>query len=210
MGSAETKVLHVVYKDKDKIGFSKLKALIDTGDENPGKDESVSAESGAVRVRSWNEKEWLTDNKARKGQDFSEKVLFLGDVKGTEELARIMEVKFDWHGVSYGFAGNQALLMVDKWAVSKRKDYEEVIKDLQELTTARIASEQKKAGVVRLAHMNYLIKDLFRSFIPIVGDLPFVIKDFFEDAALVRAQQMIFLHFGKLSTINKAATRPFF
>lgn len=60
-------------------------------------------------------------------------MLFLGDVKGTDKLIPVVDVKFDEYGVKFGWTGNQAVLYTDLKAVSSKEDYRKFMKKLIEL-----------------------------------------------------------------------------
>lgn len=91
------KTLIVVYKDE--MLMNQLKKLVETHD-------TVNSDrvSGTVRepfnIVAWTEKVWLGNKKAGNIKD---KVLFLGDIKGTDKLIPVIEVVFDNYGVKYGW-----------------------------------------------------------------------------------------------------------
>ena len=96
------KTLIVVYKDE--LLMNQLKKMIETHDDSG--DSVVGTRDDSINVVSWTEKVWLGNKKAGNIQG---KILFLGDIKGTDKLIPVLDVKFDDHGVKYGWAGNQAV-----------------------------------------------------------------------------------------------------
>lgn len=189
----EPKPLLVVYKEKDEMILNQLKKLVDTKDDNA--EGTVGTEDGTVKIVSWDEKLWLQNKKAGNTGDLADKILFIGDVKGTDKLAPVLSVKFDKFGVSYGFAGNQALLMIDAKKLSKREDYEAFLAELGETTDLAIGKKDKtikpgekktwfKIGVVAAAAVVN----------PILSGIASTVlyKDLFGDAKLVRSQMLIY------------------
>lgn len=61
----------------------------------------------------WEEKVWLDNKKAGNTGSITNNILFIGDIKGTEQLKPIIDYKFANKIVSYGFAGKQALISYD-------------------------------------------------------------------------------------------------
>ena len=99
----DTKSLIVVYKDE--MLLNELRKLVETKDDTA--EGVVGVKDGSVKIVSWNEKMWLGQ---KKNGTINNKVLFIGDIKNTDQLIPILDVKFDKYGVMYGWAGNQALI----------------------------------------------------------------------------------------------------
>ena len=205
----QAKPLLVVYKEKDEMILNQLKKLVDTKDDEEGA--PVGTEDGTVSIISWEEKLWLQNKKAGNTGDLADKVLFIGDVKGTDKLAPVLDIKYNKHGVSYGFAGNQALLSIKTKALSSRANYEAFFEELKQIKDLAIAKQDKvmkpgakkqwlKVGaVVALTAIN-----------PLIGGLSNVAiyKDLFGDAKLVRNQMLIYgitmLYLNDLDEFMKA------
>ncbi len=121
------KTLIVVYKDE--MLMNQLKKLVETHD-------TVNSDrvSGTVRepfnIVAWTEKVWLGNKKAGNIKD---KVLFLGDIKGTDKLIPVIDVVFDNYGVKYGWAGNQAILYSESKALNDREAYISFLNTIAEL-----------------------------------------------------------------------------
>lgn len=120
------KTLIVVYKDE--LLMNQLKKMIETHDDN--EDSIVGTRDDSISVVSWTEKVWLGNKKAGNIQG---KILFLGDVKGTDKLIPVLDVMFDDCGVKYGWAGNQAVLYADPKLLVDRQAYDEFLKKLSDL-----------------------------------------------------------------------------
>lgn len=120
------KTLIVVYKDE--LLMNQLKKMIETHDD--AEDEIVGTKDDSINVVSWTEKVWLGNKKAGNIQG---KILFLGDIKGTDKLIPVIDVKFDDCGVKYGWAGNQAVLYVEPESLTSREGYDEFLKKLSDL-----------------------------------------------------------------------------
>lgn len=120
------KTLIVVYKDE--LLMNQLKKMVETHDDS---DECVvGTKDDSINVVSWTEKVWLENKKAGNIQG---KILFLGDVKGTDKLIPVLDIKFNDCGVKYGWAGNQAALFADAKSLIDRKAYDEFLSKLDKL-----------------------------------------------------------------------------
>ena len=182
----EPKPLLVVYKDKDEMILNQLKTLVDTKDDSED-GTVVGTEDGTVRIVAWNEKTWLQNKKAGNTGDLADKILLIGNIKGTDKLEPVLSIKFNEHGVKYGIAGNQALIIVDHKAFRRKEDYDAFLKDLNEITDLAIAKKSKK-------NKNWLY--VARSAIPYIGPV-LAYRDRFCDARLAR-EQMLFYGITKL------------
>jgi hypothetical protein len=202
----EAKSLLVVYKEKDEVILNQLKKLVESKDDDVEGGKIVGTEDGTVAIVSWSEKVWLENKKAGNLED---KILFIGDVKGTDKLAPVIDIKFEKHGVSYGFAGNQALLSIDPKVISKKENYEEFLKDLRKVSNSKIAKSQrkfdsqgKKFGV---AAGMILVPAIFG--LGVVGE-GLIAKSVFNDASLVRQQMLLYgiieLYLNDLDAFVKA------
>lgn len=120
------KTLIVVYKDE--LLMNQLKKMVETHDDNDNS--VVGTRDDSINIVSWTEKVWMGNKKAG---NISGKILFLGDVKGTDKLIPVIDVKFDDSGVKYGWAGNQAVLYVDPKALTNREGYDAFLKKLADL-----------------------------------------------------------------------------
>lgn len=122
-----TKTLIVVYKDE--MLMNQLKKLVETNDDSET-GEVVGTTDDSINIVSWTEKVWLGNKKAGNIKD---KVLFLGDIKGSDKLIPVIDVVFDDCGVKFGWAGNQAILYSDIKALSDREAYISFLGKLAEL-----------------------------------------------------------------------------
>ena len=138
MAMFETKkTLIVVYKDE--LLMNQLKKMVETHDDN---DESVvGTRDDSINIVSWTEKVWLGNKKAGNIQG---KILFLGDIKGTDKLIPVIDVKFDDCGVKYGWAGNQAVLFADPKSLTDRKAYDDFLNKLSELPVPEFLKTMKE------------------------------------------------------------------
>ena len=124
---SEPTTLIVVYKDE--LLVNQIKKLVETKDDTDT-ETAVGTKDGSVNIVSWAEKVWLEQKKAG---NINNKVLFLGDIKGTDKLTPIIDIKFDEFGVKYGWAGTQAVLFVDPKAIEKKEDYDAFLQKLNSL-----------------------------------------------------------------------------
>lgn len=131
------KTLIVVYKDE--LLMNQLKKMIETHDD--AENEVIGTRDNSINVVSWTEKVWLGNKKAGNIQG---KILFLGDIKGTDKLIPVIDVKFDDCGVKYGWAGNQAVLYVEPEALTSREGYDEFLKKLSDLPVPNFLKTMKQ------------------------------------------------------------------
>jgi len=131
------KTLIVVYKDE--LLMNQLKKMIETHDD--AEDGIVGNADDSINVVSWTEKVWLGNKKAGNIQG---KILFLGDIKGTDKLIPVIDVKFDDCGVKYGWAGNQAVLYVEPEALMSHEGYDEFLKKLSDLPVPKFLKTMKE------------------------------------------------------------------
>lgn len=182
----DPKPLLVVYKDKDEMILNQLKALVETKDDNTN-GTVVGTEDGTVKIVAWNEKTWIQNKKAGNTGDLADKILFIGDIKGTDKLEPILNIKFDEHGVRYGIAGNQALLLVDIKKLMNPKNYNDFLDDLKNITNLAIA---EKGNVLKV------LMSMAKNAIPFCGRILFA-KDVVNSIQSVR-EQMLFYGITKL------------
>lgn len=153
--------LIVVYKEKDEMAVNQLRKLLDSKDDT--EDGVVGVQDRTVKVVAWTEKVWL-QNKASGKLD--SKVLLIDDIKGAKSLLPIIEVKYSKHGITYGWAGNQAIISIEEKALFKKEDYEAFLADLKEIAD-RIGAEYGKKVAEDAAK---LLKEVWLTAIPLVGN----------------------------------------
>jgi len=111
------KMLAVAYKKKDEEIVNMLRKLVETNDD--GEDgQIVGVEDGTVAILPWKEDVWLENKKAGNRK---EKTLLIDHVEGYEPLEPFIDVKFNKHGVKYGFSGRQALIIADTACLSSEE-----------------------------------------------------------------------------------------
>lgn len=131
------KTLIVVYKDE--MVANQLRKMIETKDDISDKD-IVGTKDDSINIVVWTEKVWLQNKKAGNIKD---KVLFLGDIKGTDKLIPVLDKKIDEYGVKFGWAGNQAVLYTDDSVISDREKYMQLIEQLSELPVPDMIKKPK-------------------------------------------------------------------
>lgn len=132
------KTLIVVYKDE--LLVNQLKKLVETHDDT--EQSVVGTRDDSVNIVSWTEKVWLANKAAG---NLRGKILFLGDVKGTDELTPIIDVKFDEYGVKFGWAGNQAVVFADTKVLTTREDYDAFLDKLSALPVPDFLKADKES-----------------------------------------------------------------
>lgn len=131
------KTLIVVYKDE--LLMNQLKKMVETRDDS--EEGVVGTRDDSINIVSWTEKVWLGNKKAGNIQG---KILFLGDIKGTDKLIPVIDVKFDDCGVKYGWGGNQAVLFADPKSLTDRKAYDDFLSKLSELPVPAFLKTMKE------------------------------------------------------------------
>ena len=152
--------LIVVYKEKDEIGVNQLRKLLETKDDT---DEGiVGVEDRTVEIVPWLEKVWL-QNKATGKLD--SKVLLIDDIKGAKSLLPVIDVKYSKHGITYGWAGNQAIISIEEKALVKKEDYEAFLADFETITESIGTEYGKKLS----EYSKKIQKDVWLAALPMVG-----------------------------------------
>ena len=135
------KTLIVVYKDE--LLMNQLKKMIETRDD--AESGIVGTKDDSINVVSWTEKVWLGNKKAGNIQG---KILFLGDIKGTDKLIPVIDEKFNDCGVKYGWAGSQGILYIEPEALTSRETYDEFLKKLSDLPVPSFLKTLKEDIVI--------------------------------------------------------------
>lgn len=130
------KTLIVVYKDE--LLMNQLKKMVETHDDN--EQGVIGTRDDSINIVSWTEKVWLGNKKAGNIQG---KILFLGEIKGTDKLIPVIDVKFDECGVKFGWAGNQAVVYADPKTLTTREDYDTFLEKLSALPVPRFLKATK-------------------------------------------------------------------
>ena len=132
------KTLIVVYKDE--LLMNQLKKMVETHDDN--KQGVIGTRDDSINIVSWTEKVWLGNKKAGNIQG---KILFLGEIKGTDKLIPVIDVKFDECGVKFGWAGNQAVVYADPKVLTTRGDYDAFLDKLSDLPVPSFLKATKES-----------------------------------------------------------------
>lgn len=114
----ESKTLIVV--SKDEMAINQLKKIV----------ESDKEKFPSVKVVAWTEKVW---NANKKSGNIESKVLFLGDVKGTDKLIPVVDEKYNCNGVKYGWAGKQAVIYTEIKELNAQDKYDVFFGELETL-----------------------------------------------------------------------------
>ena len=191
----EPTTLIVVYKDE--LLVNQLKKLIETKDDSS--EGAVGTKDGSVQIVAWTEKVWLEQKKTG---NITAKVLFLGDIKGTDKLIPVIDVKFNQYGIKYGWAGNQAVLIAEPKELKTREEYASFINDLRLLPAPDAVKEAIKATenhkiTVKKEDGKLNVKGMFSS---IGANVANVAKDAFSNKKDLVQQMMIY---GVISLYNK-------
>lgn len=137
----EPQTLIVVYKDE--MLANQMKKLIETKDDAEGS--VTGTRDNSINVVTWTEKVWLANKKAG---NITSKVLFLGDIKGVDALIPVIDVKFEKHGVRFGWAGNQAVIYVRPSEIKSIESYAEFHSALATLPAPQSVKDAIKPRLV--------------------------------------------------------------
>ena len=182
----EPTTLIVVYKDE--LLVNQIKKLVETKDDTDA-ETAVGTKDGSVNIVSWSEKVWLDQKKAG---NINNKVLFFGDIKGTDKLTPIVDIKFDEFGIKYGWAGTQAVLFVDPKAISKKEDYDAFLEKLTAMPVPeKLKAKVEDTHVLAKVGAGIGIAALFGIIAAGVVGAAMVAKDVFTNKKAVK-QQMLF------------------
>lgn len=133
----EPKTLIVVYKDE--MLANQMKKLIETKDDTD--DGLTGTRDSSINVVTWTEKIWLANKKAG---NITSKVLFLGGIKGVDSLIPVVDVKFEKHGVRYGWAGNQAVIYADPGEIKTIDSYYTFYNELKSMPVPQAIKDASK------------------------------------------------------------------
>ena len=126
---------------KDEMLVNQLRKLVETKDDE-SEDSIVGTKDGTVKIVTWNEKVWLDQKKAG---NIDDKILIVGDIKGSDKLVPVIDVKFDECGVKYGWAGDQAIITINPKALGKEEDYNKFLEKFNSLPVPEIIKKKKKS-----------------------------------------------------------------
>lgn len=136
----EPQTLIIVYKDE--MLANQMKKLIETKDDSAEK--TVGTTDGSINVVAWTEKVWLANKKAG---NINERVLFLGNIKGVDNLIPVIDKKFDEHGIIYGWAGNQSVVHACPEKIKSIENYFKFYQELEKLPVPEKIKELVKPNI---------------------------------------------------------------
>ena len=180
-----TKTLIVVCKDE--MYINQLRKLVETKDD--GDSSITGTQDGTIQIVAWDEKTWLAQKKAG---NISNKVLFIGDIKGINKLLPIIDIQFNEYGVKYGWAGNQAAIWIEPQKISNEEIYVEFLKKLNELPIpeqyrVEIPESTKVAAPVAVGKQN-----LWNQLAAFGVNAFLTVKDLLKDKTQVKNQMLFY------------------
>lgn len=185
----EPKTLIVVCKDEMLV--NQLRKLVETKDDE-NEENIVGTRDGSVRIVSWFEKIWLDQKKAG---NINDKVLLLGDIKDTDKLIPVIDVKFDDFGVKYGWAGNQAVIAIEPKVLKKKENYNAFLEKLNMLPVPEFVKNERettpkdkavKAGVLAGMAIGFGLIGLLGT------GATMLTNNAFKDKAMVKRQMLFY------------------
>ena len=191
----EPQTLIVVYKDE--LVLNQLKKLVETNDDDIENETIVGTEDESVTIVAWDEKMWLEQKKAG---TIDSKVLFIGNIKGTDKLEPVLDVKYDKWGIKYGWAGKQAMISANTKYVSKREHYEAFLTEFKEKMLPEKKADELPVKILKKGGIAVLLGA--------IGLSTSFLVDFFKDQAKVKQQLYLYgivqLYHNDLETFMKA------
>lgn len=157
---------------KDELMFTLLKKLIETDDE-----EGVGTENGTLRLVHWDEAKLRHRYKT---DTIDEKVLIVGETKGTGSGSKVMDIQFEQYGVKYGWIENCAYIHADLRKIRAKGVYEEFLAELSYMPVPDEIKEDKK---LRLN---------LRTGLTGVFATPLLAKDVYDDTYAVKRQMYFY------------------
>lgn len=202
MFDVRRKPLIVVYKDEMLV--NQLKKMVETNDDRD--DTVVGTKDDSVGIVYWTEDVWL-DNK--KAGTIKGKILFLDDIKGTEQLIPVLDVKYSEYGIRYGWAGDQAVVFVDERELNKRDNYNQFLVELSKQSIPAFmrkeVEEAKKVEEVNPVDENedwivspffHAAKAMFKPGVDAINELTermgINVDSIFKDKTKIRRQMLFF------------------
>ena len=178
----EPMTLIVVYKDE--LLVNQIKKLVETNDDKNA-ETTVGTKDGTVNIVSWTEKVWLEQKKAG---NINNKVLFLGDIKGTDKLIPIIDIQFEEYGVKYGWAGSQAVIFIEPKAIKSKAEYDAFFEKLCTLPVPdSIKVSQAAPEAPDKQHSGF--KGFWGN---LSANAAVLAHDIFSDKAMVRRQMLFY------------------
>lgn len=197
MNYYEPQTLIVVYQDE--LHVNQLKKLVETKDD--GLEDTIGTKDGSVQIVAWSEKVWLEQKKAG---NINNKVLFIGDVRGTDKLIPVVDVVFEEYGVKYGWAGNQAIIWVEPKQLEVESNYNAFLEKLRALpvpnSLKKGMGESYPLPTVHTPNNIALLSNIINTFV----NLSRSIKNSLEKRVIIK-QQMLF--FGIINLYNNDLER---
>lgn len=177
--------LIVAYKQKDEMSINFLKKLINKNDDL--ENEIIGVEDGTVKVVAWEEKVWLSNKAA--GQ-IGNKVLIFDDVKGSKALLEVSDLKYNAHGIKYGWAGPQAIISIEENELKDECKYNEFLKEFNEcahLVDMEIFNKRPNDS-------KKITNNLWKFLIPGLAEITAVssLNSHFKNKELVRTQMLMY------------------
>lgn len=172
---------NLAFVTKDELLFQQLKKLVETNDDED--DEIlIGTKDGTVRIIRWEEQKWIYRTKT---DAIDTKVIVIGDCKGAEVGAELMNVMFDQYGIRYGWTGNCAYVQADPRKLRAKGVYDAFLEELKAMPAPEVIKEDKK---LRLNWKTGLKAALAT---------PILAKDLYDDNYAVKRQMYFFgiIHF---------------
>lgn len=161
---------------KDARLTEQLKTLVETNDDE-GEDAVIGVKDGTVRLLVWDEKKWLY----RSRMDLVDsKALIVGDVDGIEESINMTDVRFEKHGVRYGWHGDMAFIKADRAALRSKAAYSSFLAELGELPVPCSIGKNSRLSLNLKTGLKLALAT------------PLIVKDIYDDSKAVTRQMYFY------------------
>lgn len=160
---------------KDEIIASAMANLIDRNDDT--EEGVIGTKDGSVYVIVADEKFY---QKVLAGRVAGEKKLFIGNLKCSESVRKFSVKRFEQHGVSYGWTGNDAYIACDTSILNSKANYEAFLKELGEIDFEKLdkGNARFKMNLINAAKIAFAT--------------PILLKDAYDYQVRVTRQQLIY------------------
>lgn len=189
------KNLIVVYKEKNEEIVNYLKILIETNDDDLEKGIIVGTADNTVKLYAWDEKTWLKKKITMRKELQGDRILFLGNIQGTEKIKSSLDIKFDKHGVICGLIDNLGVITVNPRALDAIISYNSFLKELKSVCNSPIVKRKTVYNDEKRVIGDSLILVALSIAFPVQGlatALTVYTVNAFNDEKIIKKQQMLY------------------
>lgn len=160
---------------KDEMLAQAMAQLVEREDDT--ENSVVGTKDGSVYVIVADEKFY---QKVLMGRLKGQKKLFIGNIKSSEALRKSSVKRFESHGVTYGWAGNDAYITNDTKQLEKKPAYEAFLNEIEEIDFDKLdkSNARFKMNLINAAKIAFAT--------------PILLKDLYDYQVKVTRQQLVY------------------